>query len=530
MYSVFLVEDEVVVREGIRNSIPWAETPYVLVGEAPDGEMALSILKDVKPDILITDIKMPFMDGLALSRIVKKTQPWVKIIILSGHDEFSYAKEAISIGVEDYLLKPCSASDMLAVLQKVAARIEAEKQEKSNTERLRQRIIGGTEILRQRWLCDLVSGSLSFEVAFEQAREWDLDLVSRHYAIAIVELNAEGGAGKSLERSREIIENLANASGEIIPFSFGVETLAFIIKGASLEMVDESAYSLAQGIKFEVERNTPVRVAVGIGSTVSRLAELPQSFSDAKTAVKYLSTTGKFKIIGINDIRAGLADGSAYPGSDPIADRLRYTVRSDVECLVDQWSTLLGDNGSGNGITGYYLLYDIVFAASTVGQELGLVPADIFPDGIDQERISLIAQSEKSFRDEVRRILFVLIDKREMRNGSGRENLIQRAKRYIDAHYFDPDISLHVVASQVNVSPNHFSTVFSQEAGESFIEYLTCVRLSRAKQLLVSTSMKSVDIAHEVGFSDPHYFSFLFKKHEGISPREFRSDKNEAEL
>ncbi|GAB1483288.1 hypothetical protein MASR2M78_21040 [Treponema sp.] len=120
MYSVFLVEDEIVVREGIRDSIQWDQTSYVLAGEAPDGEMALSIIKDVKPDILVTDIKMPFMDGLALSRIVKKTLPWIKIIIISGHDEFQYAKEAISIGVEEYLLKPVSAKDMLASLDKVA--------------------------------------------------------------------------------------------------------------------------------------------------------------------------------------------------------------------------------------------------------------------------------------------------------------------------------------------------------------------------------------------------------------------------
>ena len=123
MYSVFVVEDEIVTREGIRNNIPWDNTPFTLVGEAPDGEMALHALREIKPDILITDIKMPFMDGLALSRIVKEDQPWIKIIILSGHDEFHYAREAISIGVEEYLLKPVSSTDMLNSLEKVAARL-----------------------------------------------------------------------------------------------------------------------------------------------------------------------------------------------------------------------------------------------------------------------------------------------------------------------------------------------------------------------------------------------------------------------
>jgi two-component system response regulator YesN len=104
--------------------------------------------------------------------------------------------------------------------------------------------------------------------------------------------------------------------------------------------------------------------------------------------------------------------------------------------------------------------------------------------------------------------------------------MILKAKRYIDENYSKPGLSLHTVASFVNVSPNHFSTVFSQEAGESFIEYLTCVRIDRAKQLLLSTQMKSADIAYSVGFNDPHYFSFIFKKNAGVTPRDFRAEKN----
>ena len=127
MYSVFLVDDEPIVLEGIRTKIDWEAAGFTFAGEATDGELALSMIHEIKPDILITDIKMPFMDGLELSAAIKKTQPWIKIIILSGHDEFEYAKKAISIGVEDYLLKPFTSEEVTASLKKIAAQIEKER-------------------------------------------------------------------------------------------------------------------------------------------------------------------------------------------------------------------------------------------------------------------------------------------------------------------------------------------------------------------------------------------------------------------
>ena len=118
MYSVFLADDEHIVLEGIRNRIAREGSKFSFAGEASDGELALSMIHEVKPDILVTDIKMPFMDGLELARIVKKNQPWIKIIILSGHDEFEYAKKAIKIGVEDYILKPFTPEELEAALEK----------------------------------------------------------------------------------------------------------------------------------------------------------------------------------------------------------------------------------------------------------------------------------------------------------------------------------------------------------------------------------------------------------------------------
>ena len=128
--KIFLVEDEIVIRNGIKNSIEWEKEGYEFVGEASDGELAYPMILKEKPDILITDIRMPFMDGLELSRLAKQELPDIRILILSGYDEFDYAKEAIRIGVTEYLLKPVSASKLLDSLKGVSQLIRQEKEEK----------------------------------------------------------------------------------------------------------------------------------------------------------------------------------------------------------------------------------------------------------------------------------------------------------------------------------------------------------------------------------------------------------------
>ncbi len=526
MHSVFLVEDEIVVREGIRNGLPWEESGFSLVGEAGDGEMALALIKDLKPDILVTDIRMPFMDGLALARTVKKIQPWIKIVILSGHDEFSYAQKAISIGVDEYLLKPVSAQDMMRCLEKLSARIEEERLARRDAENLKQRVMSGEDALKERWLRDLVSGVVPSDDYAERAREFGVDILARSYAVAIAEFRSEGADMGELNRAKNAIERIVGAFGDVISYSDAVDAMTFVIKGQASDACEETAYALAQGVKYDVERGSRMLVSVGIGGCVSRVRELPQSWAEARNALRYLATTGRFMIIGASDVRPPGFAGYPEPGSDPIVLRLRNACEGDVDRIVEEFSGLFGDGDAKAGSVGYYILYDIVVAARKLIDELGGSANQVFPHGIRQESIAEACASLESFRAEVRRIVEAVLSLRDSRSLSYRDTLVQRAKRFIKDHYADPDISLNTVASEVNVSPNHFSTVFSQESGETFIEYLTWTRIARAKELLLATGMKSSDIAYEVGYNDPHYFSFIFKKHTGKSPREFRSEKN----
>ncbi len=523
MYKVFIVEDEIVVREGLRNSIQSMSGPFVLAGEASDGEMALSIMKDVKPDILITDIKMPFVDGLTLSRIIKKILPWIKIIILSGHDEFHFAQEAISIGVDEYILKPVSAADMSATLNKLVETIEEENVRLSSIENLKLQAQSNSDLIREHWLCDLATGIVSTEDALEKGRDMGIDLIAHGYLIAIIKLSAPAETYSDLIAAKVKISTLSDSQEEVICFSQSRDTIILLLKQIGSEPLEETAYTFGQAIKYEVERSTDCLAAIGIGSVVERITGLPRSYADAEQAIKFLVKTGQKLIIGTQDLHSFSEIDFLKLDGSPISEQLKYVKKSGIDGVISQYIEMIGDTPFQATLIGYYLLCDLIVAISKIIEELGGDIQEVIPSLSQKTQLSDIAGSKETFCDGVRQILDAFISFRESRAAGKYYAMIQKAKQYINTHFADQDISLHSVASVVNVSPNHFSTIFSQETGETFIEYLTQVRISRSKDLLLTTNLRSADIAYEAGFGDPHYFSFIFKKTTGISPREFRT-------
>ena len=532
MYKVFLVEDEIVVREGIRNNIRWDETPYSLAGEAPDGEMALSMIQDIKPDILVTDIRMPFMDGLALSRIVKKNLPWIKIIILSGHDEFEYAREAISVGVEEYLLKPVSAQDMLKALDKIAKGIDEEKEKLLNIEKLKAQVRSSADILRDKWLCDFMNGRIPSADAIEKGREFGVDLLARSYIALVIGLVSPEETEGPFVSVKQIIHSIVREYPGGVWFSESEQRFVIIVKemanneregeGAPAE---EAAYTIAQAVKYEVERNTGCKVMIGIGPQAERIGEAVRSCQIAMKIVNYGLARGLLRIADSSLLPKDDFDpaGLRNIDGDMFLTRLKYASKKDIDSIVAEYTKGLGDDFGENQMLGYFIFGEIIVAASKIAEALGGDIRTIAPFSLNREDIQRMVGSRDIFFEKVRALLAALIEYRDAHTAGRYQSVIVKAREYIDQRFAEADLSLYSTASHVGISPNHLSTVFAQETGENFIEYLTRVRLEKAKQLLRDTAMKSADIAYETGFSDPHYFSYIFKKNAGLSPREYRA-------
>lgn len=523
MYKVFIVDDEIVVRESLRNNINWETTPFVFSGEAQDGEIALSMVQDIKPDILITDIKMPFMDGLELSRVVKRTMPWVKVIILSGHDEFDYAKEAISIGIEQYLLKPICSNDLLVALYKVAGRIEQEKADRMNLESLQEQLRSSSALKVEQLLSELLVGGVSTVDALEKSRTIHLDLLAKRYLIMLVEMSVTDGDYSDFLTVRSLVSHICKARNTVLNFMSGVERIVLLLKDDTDNEIEEMAYELAQAIKYDAERNTKCTITIGIGSVVERIGAIPKSYADAQTARRRLGELGHGQIIGINDLDEPSIGGIMLLDKVLIADKLKYGSRKDAPGIIDQYLSTLGDGSVKSLLLSYYALMDLLIASAKLISELNGNVAQVLPEVSSPEKLVSHISTPEEFKAVSIGILNRVYDFRDSRAELRYGSVINKARAYIDANFNKQDISLHSAATEVNISPNHFSTIFSQETGETFIEYLTRVRINRAKELLRTTAMRSSEISYAVGYNDPHYFSYIFKKHAGITPREFRS-------
>lgn len=515
-YKVFLVEDEVVAREGIRDSVAWAAANCQFCGEAPDGEIALPLIQELRPEVVITDIKMPFMDGLQLSRVLRETLPSTKIIILSGHDEFRYAQEAIQIGVTEYLLKPLSAQDVLEALRRVVQQIDRERRAVAQLEALQTRMVDQQWLLRERFLRDLLTGTLTPAEIVAQGSQLGVDLIAPWYLAMLVRADDRSPSRyRTFQRvDSAIAQVLADLPGAIWCKKDFEET-ALIVRGGDPQQIIGESEHLAARLREEIAAQAACPVSIGIGRPVERAGQIAQSFMQA---IERASDAPPAKA---SALAAPPSGNSIKPNTAALDQLLKSGLKADIARCLSAYLAPLGAANQRSRVIVGYIVTDALLTAANFLRELGAAPEAVLPE---LSQIEALLDQLPSFDQAAQLIGSALertLDYRDQQTDHQRA-LVERARAYIDTHYADPDISLGSVAMHVMLSPSYFSMVFSREVGETFIEYLTEVRIRTAMELLRTTALASSEIAHRVGYHNPRYFYAVFRKVAGQSPNEFR--------
>ncbi|MDI9519662.1 MAG: response regulator [Bacillota bacterium] len=522
MFKVFLVDDEIVIREGIRNGFPWDETQFTLCGEAPDGEMAYPMIADLKPDILITDIRMPFMDGLTLSRKVTKTLPWINIIILSGYDDFKYAQQAIDIGVKQYLLKPVTPRKLEEVLNATAVNIQKTRERQADTTALQPELASSEGRAREQFLARLLEGRAGANCKAEAAALGVRLEASRYLVLMLGAVEPEARLGlmgclnRVVEREEVGVWCTSLLESPALLMSQPKE------EADSPEALEERAYALAQTLEYEAKAGGIRLPAVAIGSPVSRLADLPQALASARAVLTSVEGQPP-RIVGFLDVDLSATLGQVEGSALPLYERLLYAARKDGANIAKEVFCSLGELAPQSILVLNYLLMDVLLAVTRIIRQCGGDPSAVLPARLMQQtELIKLAQQPSRALEAGQEMIDLALAYRDRNVISRYGEILRQARDYIESNVHRPDMTLQDVAGHVALSNNHFSTVFSQEMGLTFTEYVTKVRLDRAKHLLSSTSCRSVEIAAAIGYSDPHYFSYLFKKQVGLSPRDFR--------
>lgn len=535
--KVFLVEDEMVIRRGSKNSIDWEKEGYIFCGEASDGELAYPMIIKEKPDILITDIRMPFMDGLELCKLVKKELPNIKILILSGYDEFDYAKEAIRLGVTEYLLKPISSGKLLEALNGVSESIRREKEDKDLVRKYMEEMRENTEHEKQKFFEQMIAGNLSMADALETGKKYEMNLSAGMYNLLLFRftLGEENRkSGELLGEAEYAIEKLTERLEYVFEFQRGVEGWAFLLMADNEEQMSERVKELSKDLEEIMKNYSTIAYFGGIGQPVARLRELEESFREAERALAARFTMELNRIISVEDIRMAqnvdtLDDieitsfGEIEKTRTMLEKFLNNGAEDEIDEFVDVYINELPEENLKSVLMRQYIIMDAYIVMMSFCEKIEGIEGEMQAQSEELKNSMKTIQTLEEIKNYIRMLLKKIIGVRDTISGRRYSDIIEIAKDQIRKTYMSDEISLNTIAAEVGMSPSYFSSIFSKEMGKTFVEYLTEIRMDRAKELLMCSSMKTSEIGYEVGYKDPHYFSYIFKKTQNCTPKEFRA-------
>lgn len=535
--KVFLVEDEMVIRRGIKNSIDWEKEGYIFCGEASDGELAYPMIIKEKPDILITDIRMPFMDGLELCKLVKEELPNIKILILSGYDEFDYAKEAIRLGVTEYLLKPISSGKLLEALNGVSESIRREKEDKDLVRKYMEEMRENTEHEKQKFFEQMIAGNLSMADALETGKKYEMNLSAGMYNLLLFRftLGEENRkSGELLGEAEYAIKKLTERLEYVFEFQRDVEGWAFLLMADNEEQMSERVKELSKDLEEIMKNYSTITYFGGIGQPVARLRELEESFREAERALAARFTMELNRIISVEDIRMAqnvdtLDDieitsfGEIEKTRTMLGKFLNNGAEDEIDEFVDVYINELPEENLKSVLMRQYIIMDAYIVMMSFCEKIEGIEGEMQAQSEELKNSMKTIQTLEEIKNYIRMLLKKIIGVRDTISGRRYSDIIEIAKDQIRKTYMSDEISLNTIAAEVGMSPSYFSSIFSKEMGKTFVEYLTEIRMDRAKELLMCSSMKTSEIGYEVGYKDPHYFSYIFKKTQNCTPKEFRA-------
>lgn len=530
MYKVILIDDEDEVREGIKLKTPWQECGFELAGDFENGRDAWEAIDTLKPDAVITDICMPFMDGLELARRIFENCRDVKVVIVTGFEDFEYAQRAIKLKVTDYLLKPLNSEEFTDFLKRMKRELDDDRLRKEDLTRLRSQLHQSLPLLKERFLEKLATAGLTPEEMASEMEAYQLRLAGPSYVAMVGDLDDLLQNGK--ERSDAEMELLRfgvyNIMQEIIEKENGgivfrtrdLKVAAFY--SAAPDQLMLQSQTLAGHVRRSVEKYLKMTLSIGIGRPCLEIQQLTQSFQEALSALDYRFMLGVNRTLSIQDVEFGRS--AAADRYNDWEKKLISAMRTGSRTCVSEALKNGFDELKNSGQTvekAYGVIHKLLAALMNWVDETGLDDTNRIGDDLFLQIGTM--KTLDSIQDLLEVNCYRILTDLSSKRSSVIHSQMQQAEQFINDHYMNEELTLNDVCRHLYMSISYFSTLFKQHTGLTFVEYVTKIRMEKAKELLTLTPHKTYEIARRVGYGDPHYFSVIFKRQTGMTPKEYRT-------
>ncbi len=531
LYRIMLVDDEEEVRKAIIRKMDWEQLGFSVVGDAENGEDALEKIEQLEPDVVMTDIRMPYMDGLTLTARIREKYPFMKVLIFSGYDDFEYAQQAIKLNVTEYILKPVNGQELTEILNRVRVSLDEEIEQRRDIDALRKSYLGSLPILRELFLNDLVRRTTDIAGGVPKLTEYGIDILdARKWLVAVIHV-------EQVERTETQVLSLYQ---ELIPISvkglvedylrpycrfaiFNALEGITVIAAVDEDNSQTGLINLFNDICKESKRMLEVAITVGVGHSCDSLQEISHSYQTAVDALGYRAIVGKGKTIYINDVEP-VSRGKLQldaKDEDELVAVIKFGTREGIEQVLKNLSSRMEDAKVHARQYQVYML-SIINSMIRLMQQYDLDMDEMFDSEAQYEDILEGLFHREEFIYRIVPIACRMNEAMNRERDNTTKKVIQQAKEYIREHYSNPELSVEMLCRHLHMSAAYFSTMFKKETGQTYINYLTEVRLKKAVELLNETDEKTYVIARKVGYQEQNYFSYVFKKRYGVSPTKYR--------
>lgn len=528
MIKLIIVDDEDITRDSLLNLIDWDELGIMVSGAAADGTEALKIYLKNGGDIVLTDIRMPRMNGIELMKELKKLDPSIIIIVLSAYDDFNYAQESLKSGAFDYILKPIEIEKLMDVMKRAVKVKKQEFARKKREQLVQKQLKESLPLLREKFLSQLLSGPIPN--LQEKITYLNLDIREKFYFVILLEID---DYAKMIETYSEqdiqltdfmviniVDETLENHKHVILSSGEGSFTIIMTLKNK--DNVKSAILKLCENIRNNLNKFASLNVTQSIGRIVSNLNEIHYSYKDATLAMEYKFYLGKNQIIFYDEVEPFEMEKIYYPiklEEQLVMSIKKADIDSALKVLDEIWKSFAEKNLAVDIIKRWCIELVALITRSLV--ELGENP-DIFFKHTDPWSIIKKLETIDDTRAWIKSMIEAVTEYIALKRKSRNKKIVEKALEIVQREYANKNLTLNDIASKLYITPNYLSYLFKTETGENFTDYLTKIRISKAKELLKNLELKIYEIADAVGYADPHHFSRVFKRQEGITPAEYR--------